>query len=159
MLSRYEIISASVSSIYHDIQKIQRTEMGKYGLKGPHAQCLLAMSRFPQGVTAARLCEICEKDKAAISRTLAELEQVGMIHRQTQNGSRYRANLTLTEQGQAAARTVGETARLAVEQAGQGFDDAQREIFYHVLGMIADNLHTICKDGLKTETKSESNLL
>ena len=56
MISRYEIISASVSSIYHDIQKIQRTEMAKYGLKGPHAQCLLAMSRYPEGITAARLC-------------------------------------------------------------------------------------------------------
>ena len=101
MISRYEIISASVSSIYHDIQKIQRTEMAKYGLKGPHAQCLLAMSRYPEGITAARLCEICEKDKAAISRTLTELEQAGMVSRQTNNGSRYRASLTLTEQGQA----------------------------------------------------------
>ena len=114
MISRYEIISASVSSIYHDIQKIQRTEMAKYGLKGPHAQFLLAMSRYPEGITAARLCEICEKDKAAISRTLTELEQ-----------------------------------------AGQGFDGAQRETFYHVLGLIADHLHTICKEGLQPEEKEK----
>lgn len=155
MISRYEIISASVSSIYHDIQKIQRTEMAKYGLKGPHAQCLLAMSRYPEGITAARLCEICEKDKAAISRTLTELEQAGMVSRQTNNGSRYRASLTLTEQGQAAARTVYRTAQRAVEQAGQGFDGAQRETFYHVLGLIADHLHTICKDGLQLEEKEK----
>lgn len=155
MISRYEIISASVSSIYHDIQKIQRTEMAKYGLKGPHAQCLLAMSRYPEGITAARLCEICEKDKAAISRTLTELEQAGMVSRQTNNGSRYRASLTLTEQGQAAARTVRRTAQRAVEQAGQGFDGAQRETFYHVLGLIADHLHTICKDGLQPEEKEK----
>ena len=59
MISKYELFSASVSCMYHDIQKIERLEMAKYGLKGPHAQCLLAMSRHPAGITAARLCEIC----------------------------------------------------------------------------------------------------
>lgn len=155
MISRYEIISSSVSSIYHDIQKIQRTEMAKYGLKGPHAQCLLAMSRHPEGIAAARLCEICEKDKAAISRTLAELEQAGMVHRQMHNGSKYRASLTLTQRGQAAAETVRKTAQRAVERAGQGFDDAQREVFYRVLGLIADHLHQICTDGLGPDPQTE----
>ena len=148
MISRYEVFSASVSSMYHDIQKIARVEMAKFGLKGPHAQCLLAMLRYPEGVTAARLCEICDKDKAAISRTLAELEEAGMISRTEQNGSRYRALLTLTEQGAAAAEAVSRRALVAVEQAGQGLNDTQRQIFYQVLSLIAGNLHTICKDGL-----------
>lgn len=149
MLSKYELFSSSVSCMYHDIQKIERVEMAKYGLKGPHAQCLLAMSRYPQGLTAARLCEICEKDKAAISRILSELEQIGMVRRAGQNGNRYRASLTLTEEGKAAAATVSEKARLAVEQAGVGLDDGQREVFYRVLALIAENLHTICIDGIK----------
>lgn len=149
MVSKYELFSSSVSCLYHDIQKIERVEMAKFGLKGPHAQCLLAMSRYPEGITAARLCELCEKDKAAISRTIAELEQSGMVLREARNGTRYRANLTLTEQGRAAAAAVSEKARLAVEQAGEGLDDAQREVFYRVLALIAGNLHTICKDGLK----------
>ena len=151
MVSRYELFSSSISCIHHDIQKIERTEMAKYGLKGPHAQCLLAMSRYPEGITAARLCELCEKDKAAISRTLAELEQSGMIRREERNGSRYRANLTLTEQGLTAANAVSEKACLAVERAGTGLDDTQREIFYQVLSLIAGNLHTLCREGLQKE--------
>lgn len=149
MLSRFEQFSSSITCIYRYIQKIERTEMEKYGLKGPHAQCLLAMSRYPGGITAAQLCEVCEKDKAAISRTLAELEQAGMVLRSEKNGSRYRACLTLTEQGGAAAQAVRERARLAVERAGEGLDDSQREAFYRVLTLIAGNLHAICKDGLK----------
>mgnify|MGYP007130635726 CR=1 FL=1 len=47
MESRYELISGSLASMYHDIQKIERMEMAKYGLKGPHAQCLLAMKKHP----------------------------------------------------------------------------------------------------------------
>ena len=149
MISKYELFSASVSSLYRDIQRIERRETAKYGMKGPHAQCLLAMSRYPEGVTATQLCEICEKDKAAISRTLAELQQGGLVLRTERNGTRYRALLTLTEKGKDAARTVNEKAQIAVELAGAGLDDAQREIFYAVLDVIAGNLHTICKEGLK----------
>lgn len=153
MLSRYELFSSAISCMYHDIQKIERMEMATYGLKGPHAQCLLAMSRHPEGITAARLCELCEKDKAAISRILSELEQAAMVLRESRNGTRYRATLTLTEQGKKAAQAVVEKARLAVELAGTGFDDAEREVFYRVLSKIAGNLHSICKSGLR---KSEA---
>ena len=149
MISKYEQFSASVSCIYRDIQRIERVEMAKFGLKGPHAQCLLAMSRYPEGVTGTQLCEICEKDKAAISRTLAELQRGGLVLRTERNGTRYRALLTLTEKGLEAARTVNKKAQLAVEQAGAGLNDDQREVFYSVLGLIAGNLHTICKEGLK----------
>lgn len=153
MVSRYELFSSAISCIYRDIQRIERVEMANYGLKGPHAQCLLAMGRHPEGITAARLCENCEKDKAAISRILTELEAAGMVLREKRNGTRYRATLTLTEQGKAAAQAVVERARLAVELAGIGFDDAEREIFYSVLSKISNNLHAICRDGLK---KSEA---
>ena len=148
METRYEAFSSAISCMYHDIQKIERTEMSGYGLKGPHAQCLLAMGRHPEGITAAQLCEVCEKDKAAISRILAELEQSGMVLRNTRNGNRYRALLTLTEQGKAAAQTVVEKARMAVELAGKGLEDAERELFYRVLAKIAGNLHAICREGL-----------
>ena len=149
MESRYELLSGSISSMYHDIQKIERVEMAKYGLKGPHAQCLLAMKRYPEGITSARLCEVCDKDKAAVSRTLGELEAAGMVIRENRNGSKYRANLLLTAQGQAAAEAVVDKARLAVEKAGTGFGEEEREVFYRVLSIIAGNLHKLCREGLK----------
>ena len=149
MESRYELLSGAISCMYHDIQKIERVEMAKYGLKGPHAQCLLAMKKHPQGITAARLCEVCDKDKAAISRTIAELETAGMVVRENRNGSRYRASLILTQQGQSAAEAVVEKARLAVEKAGTGFGEEEREVFYRVLSIIAGNLHKLCREGLE----------
>lgn len=154
MLERFEQFSISVSSIYRSIQKIERVEMAKHGLKGPHAQCLLAIKKHPEGITAARLCEVCEKDKAAVSRTLAELEEVGMIYRENRNGSRYRSALMLTEQGEIAAEAVVEKARMAVERAGIGFGEAEREVFYRVLAIIAGNLHKLCKEGLTRNHES-----
>lgn len=149
MVSKYELFSLSVSCLCRDIQKIERNEMAKFGLKGPHAQCLLALSRYPEGITAAKLCEICEKDKAAISRTLAELEEQGLLKRFERNGIRYRSLLRLTRAGEMAASAVNQRAQQAVEQAGAGLDDAQREVFYQVLARIAENLHQICQAGLK----------
>lgn len=148
MVSRFEQFSASIACIYRCVQKIERVEMAKYGLKGPHAQCLLAMRHNPDGITAGQLCALCDKDKAAISRTVAELEREGLVERWMKGGIRYRAQLKLTEQGEAAAAQVEQQVKLAVEKAGEGMSDAQRVTFYQVLDLIADNLMTICEKGL-----------
>ena len=144
MITRYELFSSSVNSLSRDIQSIERTEMAKFGLKGPHAQCLLAMLRHPLGVTSAQLCELC-----------AELEKARMIRGEGRNGNIYRAALLLTEQGRAAADAVSRRAKVAVESAGEGLTDAQREVFYHVLSIISGNLHTMCKNGLKERTDNK----
>lgn len=153
MISRFEQLSSAISRIYHYIQKIERVEMERFGLKGPHVQCMLALNRNPEGVTASQLCTMCDKDKAAVSRTIAELEREGMVERSDDSASRYRALLRLTEKGAAVARWVDERVRLAVEKAGVGLNDDQRGVFYHVLSLIAENLQNICSDGLKESTQ------
>ena len=149
MITRFEHFSASISCISRYIQRIERMEMEKYGLKGPHAQCLLVMGRYPEGITAARLCEVCDKDKAAISRMVAELKEKDMIHRVGPNGQRYRALLRLNEKGEEAAVHVEERARQAVEAASEGMTEEQRNIMYAALELIAGNLLNICNRGLK----------
>ena len=151
MISRFEQFSLSVSCIYRYIQKLERVEMAKYGLKGPHAQCLLAMSRYAEGITASELCAICDKDKAAISRTVAELEREGMVERNAKNGSMYRAVLKLTPQGEEAARRVDARAQFAVEKAGECLTDKERAVMYKALELIAGNLQTICAEGLEEQ--------
>lgn len=149
MVSRFEEFSSSIFAINRCIQKIERVEMAKFGLKGPQAQCLLALARYQDGMTAGQLRDACDKDKAAISRTVAELEQEGMVERISSNGNRYRAMLKLTEHGRKAAAQVAERARIAVEAAGFGMDDAQRAALYGALRTIAGRLQTICAEGLE----------
>ncbi len=149
MTDRYEQFSSSVSCLYRYVQKIERTEMANYGLKGPHAQCLLAISRYPQGITASQLCEVCDKDKAAVSRTLAELEQAGMVSRGSGEGKRYRIGLHLTQKGSDIAERVKKLAALAVEQAGDGLSEENRAVFYAALNLIAENLRRISRDGIQ----------
>lgn len=151
MVSRFEEFSSSIFAINRCIQKIERIEMAKFGLKGPQAQCLLAMARYPEGITSSQLRAVCDKDKAAISRTVAELEREGMVERHTNNGNRYRAMLKLTAAGKDAAAQVAERARIAVESAGGGMTDAQRTTLYASLHLIAGRLQAICAEGLEEQ--------
>ena len=154
MRSRYEQFAGSVLCLYRYIQKIQRVEMAKYGLKGSHAQCLLVMNRYPDGITAAQLSHISDKDKAAISRTLSELAREGLVERRSTTNS-YRAPLFLTDKGLEAAMRVDQIARRAVEQAGLGLTDTRREEFYATLDLLASNLHRISQVGLDTDDNLE----
>ena len=148
-MNRYEKFSTYIAGAYRYVQKLEREEMEKYGLKGAYAQYLHAMRRSPEGVTSSQLCDICDKDKAAVSRAVAEMEEKGLIFREGKNP--YRALLKLTETGKNAADFVCERAEIAVREAGKGLSDEARAIFYTSLEIIASNLQKICKEGIGKE--------
>jgi len=158
LLKRFETFTYAVSGIYRDIQKIEREEMETYGLKGGYAQYLLAMTRFPEGVTAAELCEICDKDKAAVSRVVSELEAKGLLLRQNSGNNAYRAKLVLTDLGLQTAEFVQRRASIAVELAGQGLGDEERRIFYAALERIANNLRRIGEEGIPNRKENNGEI-
>lgn len=149
MIRRFEEFSSAIACIHRQIQKIERAEMARYGLKGPHVQCMLALERNPDGVTAAQLCEICDKDKAAISRTVAELVEADMVQRCGGGEKRYRVQLRLTEQGSRIAHEVTSLTAKAVEQAGIGLSEEDRMVFYRVINQIASNIQKLSMDGIR----------
>lgn len=148
MIDRFEQFVSYISALHRDIQKIERDEMEKLGLKGAFAQYLVAMHRFPEGITAVDLCEVCGKDKAAVSRAVAEMEQHGLLRKAGDRDNRYRALLKLTEQGRAAAEYVCSKAVSAVKIAASGIDDDTRAAMYRSLRSIASHVQMISKEGL-----------
>jgi DNA-binding MarR family transcriptional regulator len=148
MLDRFEQFTSMISALHRDVQKIERDEMEKRGLRGAFAQYLLAISRHPGGITAAALCETCDKDKAAVSRIISEMESKGLLEKENDGISQYRARLRLTPEGQATADFVRERASIAVELAGSGLSDEDRKAFYSALMLISSNLQKICADGI-----------
>lgn len=145
MLDRFEQFSAAISAIYRDIQRIEKDEMDRLGYKGAFAQYLVLLRRFPDGLTAAEICELCDRDKAAVSRVMSEMEEKGLVGR---TGSAYRAKLALTPLGLDAADFVACRAEVAVLEAGKGLSDRDRTIFYGALSRIAANLHELSEQGL-----------
>lgn len=148
MLSRFEQFSFVISGINRYIQKLERDEMVKYGYKGAFAQYLAVLNRHPDGLTAAQLCDICDKDKAAVSRIAAEMEAKGLILRECDNDSGYRARLKLTKEGRQAAGYVCRKAQAAVAAVGSQLTDEERKTFYATLDLIASKLQTLTKEGI-----------
>lgn len=144
MIQRFEQFTGAIVQIYRCIQKIKSAEMTELGLKGQHAQCLVAMGERPQGVTAAELCALCEEDKAAVSRTVADLEDRGLVACAQPGRKRYRARLTLTDRGLEIARQVNKRVEQAVLRGGDGLTAERREEFYAALNLVADNLKRFC---------------
>ena len=149
MVERYEKFSSAVSGISCFIQKIEAEVMKGYGLKGACAQYLTAMRGSKEGITISRLSDICAKDKAAVSRAVAELESKGFVERK--GAGMYRASLVLTDKGKAVAESVANKASAAVEIAGKGLSDEERQTLYCALDLIATNLSDISKKGLENK--------
>ena len=146
MISRFEQFTSAISGIYRSIQKIEREQMEKYGLKGAYAQYLVTIQRYEDGITAAQLCEVCDLDKAAVSRAIAEMFQRGLVERTGETG--YRARVKLTETGQEAAAYVNRLAQVAVDAAGSELTDNDRAVMYAALESIAEKLSVISKTGI-----------
>lgn len=148
MLSRFEQFSTVISDIYRYIQNIERDEMIKYGYKGAFAQYLVAMKRYSDGITATQLCDICGKDKAAVSRVVAEMQDKGLVVKDSMNDKGYRVKLKLTDEGVKAAEFVCQRAMTAVAAVGKEMSDEDRKVFYASLNMIAANLRILSKEGI-----------
>lgn len=148
MVERFEKFSLSVFEITRHWHKLASEEMAKYGLKGPHATYLLALYRFKEGITAPKLCELCGKDKADVSRMMSIMEKKGLVIKESVGKNLYRGLLKLTEEGRKAAEFVKERAAVAVEIAGNGLTEESREQFYNALEIISTNLRTLSEDGL-----------
>ena len=148
MLNRFSRFSLAISEIDRCWHKLAAEEMAKYELNSPHAVYLTTLSNFPEGVTAVKLGELCGKNKADVSRMVGILEKKGLVRKETVGANAYRARLLLTDEGKQAAEHVQQRAALAVELAGSGMTEADREVFYRCLEKIASNLQTLSKDGL-----------
>ena len=148
MLNRFARFSRAISEIDRCWHKLAAEEMAKYELNTPHAVYLTTLYNFEDGITAARLGKLCGKNKADVSRMVSILEQKGLVRKETVGGNLYRARLLLTDEGKQAAEHVQCRAALAVELAGEGMTEQEREIFYRCLEKIAANLQILSKDGL-----------
>jgi DNA-binding MarR family transcriptional regulator len=148
MADRFERFSLAIFEISRSWHRLAGEELGKYGLKSAHATYLTTMARFPEGITAPRLGELCGKDKSDVSRMMSILEERGLAVKDGPGKNRYRGDIRLTEQGRQVAAQLRQRAALAVERAGRGLSDDDRATFYDALETIADNLRAMSRSGL-----------
>lgn len=151
MVERFEKFSSLIWATNKYVQKIETEEMIKMGLKGSLAQYLVVMNRYPEGITSTELCDVCCKDKGAISRAIAEMQKKGLVKEKGLYGTRYRAKHTLTDEGKRTAEYVTQRAIKAVEMANIGLSVNDRNTFYRVLELYCSNLKSVFENSQQEE--------
>jgi len=148
MVGRFEVFTLGLSEIMSSWNKIAADEMSHFGLKGTYVIYLIALYKHPEGLTSANLSEMCNRDKAEVSRAIKTLEAKGLVERENTTVNGYRAKITLTTQGRESTKALRERVKLAVEKGGEGLSEEERDSFYSALETISANLKKISKEGL-----------
>lgn len=146
MISRYERLSSVTSEISRLIAKISAEEMKRYGLRGTWARYIIVLREHDSGVTAARLSALTGRNKADVSRAVAELLEHGLVVR-TSGG--YRARIMLTDNGRDIADALHARAIELIEFIGKDISEEDRHVLYRSLDSLAKNLALISKGGIK----------
>ncbi len=149
MIGRFETFTFALSELTASWNKIAAEEMKRFDLKGAYVLYLIALYKHPDGLTSAKLCELCNRDKAEVSRAISTMEKKGLVVRTNVTVNGYRAKITLTDMGRESTMELRERVKLVVEKGGAGLTDAQRESFYEALAIISSNLKEISREGLK----------
>lgn len=140
-MDRFEAFTGSILELNRYLQKLKEIEMKPYGLKANHVMCLYYLGRNPDGLTATELTEVCKEDKAAISRSLAQLLEKGLVTGNFPEHKRsYRTKLFLTDAGREMVMTIDRRIDAALTSGSEGLTQEQREAFYAALEIIIRNL-------------------
>ncbi len=140
MTDRYQTFTTLLGRCTRAIKRIKSSEMEEFGLKGLHVSCLYYVYGSQKPLTATELCDMCNEDKANVSRAVETLEEKGFVVCNSKTQKKYNCPIVLTEAGKKVAKIVTEKIDTVVALSGQGISEEDRKIFYASLTMISENL-------------------
>jgi DNA-binding MarR family transcriptional regulator len=143
MEERFQIFTMLITKINRCIKKIKTEEVDELNIKGPHVSCIYYIYKFG-ALTAKELCDICQEDKASISRSIEFLEDNGYITCESSQKKRYNSSLELTQKGQKAGVIIAEKIDKILDIASSGLTEEKRKIMYESLALISNNLEQLC---------------
>ena len=148
MQNRFERFSSVISGMSYVLHKIAAKELERYGLKGTYAIYLLTVYRHQKGVTAAKISELCNRDKSDVSRAMTAMEKQGLVKKSTK--AIYRAEIFLTELGLEAAKKVSALSASALKKIDENLKPEELETMYKALGVIYGSLTEMIEEGIPT---------
>ena len=140
---RYKEFTGAITALCHQVQVLKAMALEDFGIRGSNANCLFFLNQNREGLTVSELSGLCGQDKAAISRSLSELEDAGMVRVLLENGKRYRARFILTEAGLKVARKLWNAIEACVVAGGELLTEEERAVFYTCLKKIQNSLEIL----------------
>jgi DNA-binding MarR family transcriptional regulator len=145
MIGRFKEFTKNISFAYKYIIKLKSAAIREFGLKGSHVMCLFYIGEADNGLTATKLCKLCGEDKAAISKSLSALLELGYVELENDENKKYRSKYFLTKSGKRVKDALDVKISDVVADGGIGLTEEEREAFYSALQKIVDNLENISR--------------
>jgi DNA-binding MarR family transcriptional regulator len=145
MIGRFKEFTKNISFAYKYIIKLKSAAIREFGLKGSHVMCLFYIGEADNGLTATKLCKLCGEDKAAISKSLSALLELGYVELENDENKKYRSKYFLTKSGKKVKDALDVKISDVVADGGIGLTEEEREAFYSALQKIVDNLENISR--------------
>ncbi len=138
-MERFRTFTVLIAKINRSIRRIKSEVMSEYRLKSPHVSCLYYLYK-EETLTAKELSDICDEDKASLSRSIDQLEKSGYLSCDSDARKRYKAPLELTDAGREIAKIIVEKVDEILDFVGNCLDDSERISFYTSLEQISKRL-------------------
>ena len=142
MNERFEQFTSLVMETARAMQRIKDIEMKKLGLRASHTLCLYYLGTYKNGLTSSELTDYCKEDKAAVSRTLADLIKRNLVKSLSQGKKVYRIKHVLTQKGQEIYKELSKSIERVFTKCSKGLSKEQIASFYRCLNEILSNLIT-----------------
>ena len=139
MQEKFKIFTVLISTINRNIRRIKTEIMAEHNLKCPHVSTIYYLYESG-GMTLKELCESCNEDKGAVSRSVKSLEQEGLVEKDDATEAKYKNKLFLTQKGKELGEKIVEKIDSAVEYAVKGLSVEDKKAVYTNLGIISANL-------------------
>ena len=148
MVERFNKFSYLITEVHRCVRKIENDELEKIGLKGSYAVYFLALANSAKsgGLTSAELAKLCGRNKAEVSRAIADMTERGLI-KKTNTSMKYRARIILTDDGLGIANMIDDIAAQTISRISQNIPPSDITCFYDTFSIICANLKKISEDG------------
>lgn len=137
---KFGIFSTNISYLVRCVQHLRSIKMTEYSLKGTTAVCLCQIWKSEEGLSAGELAKQGEIDKAQVSRSMAELTEMGFVFRDDKDGKQYRQKYRLTDKGARAAQDIVQSTKELRVRILKNINAKDMDTFYLVLEQLCQNL-------------------
>ena len=150
MEERFQAFTVLITGISRSIHRIKTEEMSEFELRSSHVSCLYYL--YKKGsLTAREICDLCEEDKANISRAVKFLEEKGYVFCESEEKKRYQSPLCLTDSGKEIGKAIVEKIDRVLDVASRGLTDEERAVMYKGLAVVNKNLNELCESFAERE--------
>lgn len=146
--TRFEDFVSIIEALHKEIQRIKAAEASRLGFRGSDVMCLYYLAKNPEGLTGAELARLADVSRAAMSRTLAHLEEDGLVEvgDSGEECTRYRVPVRLTEHGREVSRPIDDIVRRVLDETSMTLTEGQRKEMYISLNHVLERLRSIARD-------------